>query len=74
YGTSPTGAREWYQTRGWRWVGAGNAHVDGVDLGEPRHFERPVGVGFSEPPRQPSIVSVRVTIELPSAGTAQRPE
>ena len=75
YGTSLTGAREWYQTRGWRWVHAGNARVDGVDLGEPQRFERPVGVGFSEPPQRPSIVSVRVTIELPpTRGGAQRPE
>lgn len=73
YGTSPTGAREWYQTRGWRWVASGNAHVDGIDLGEPRRFERPVGVGFSEPPSRPSIVAVRVTIEFPS-GSLQRPE
>lgn len=74
YGTSPTGAREWYQTRGWRWVRSGNARVDGVDLGAPQQFERPVGVGFSEPPRRPSIVAVRVTIEPPEVGTAQRPE
>lgn len=73
YGTSPTGAREWYQTRGWRWVRSGSAQVDGVDLGHPQRFERPVGVGFSEPPQRPSIVSVRVTIEFP-AGPAQRPE
>ncbi len=74
YGTSPTGAREWYQTRGWRWVSSGSAQVDGVNLGGPQRFERPVGVGFSEPPPRPSIVAVRVTIELPPARTDQRPE
>lgn len=71
YGVSPTGATEWYQSRGWRWVTDGSASVDGIDLGEPRRFEAPVGVGFSEPPARPSIVKVRVTIDLPSG---QRPE
>ena len=71
YGVSPTGATEWYQTRGWRWVTDGQASVDGRSLGEPRHFDAPVGVGFSEPPARPSIVKVRVTIDLPSF---QRPE
>ncbi|MCB1027126.1 MAG: hypothetical protein R2704_15325 [Microthrixaceae bacterium] len=65
YGTSPTGAREWYQTRGWRWVTDGHARLDGADLGAPQRFEAPVGVGFSEPPARPSIVKVRVTIDLP---------
>lgn len=63
YGTSPTGAREWYQTSGWRWVRSGRASLHGVDLGPPQPIDRPLGVGFSEPPPKPSIVSVRVTIE-----------
>lgn len=67
YGVSPTGAREWYQTRGWRWVNDGRAFVDGRDLGTPVRFEAPVGVGFSEPPSRPSIVKVRVTIDLPAS-------
>lgn len=62
-GTSPTGAREWYQTRGWRWVERGAGSIDGHDLGDPVEIARPLGVGFSEPPRRPSIVSVKVTIE-----------
>ncbi len=62
-GTSPRGAREWYQTRGWRWVVAGSCRIGGRDLGPPVPFERPLRVGFSEPPRRPSIVSVKVTIE-----------
>lgn len=65
HGTSPTGVREWYQTRGWRWVVAGSAAVDGDDLGRPERFDGPVGVGFSEPPPRPSIVAVRVSIERP---------
>jgi hypothetical protein len=65
YGESPTGVREWYQTRGWSWVVAATGRRDGHDLGELRDVERPVGVGFSEPPRRPSIVSVRVGIRPP---------
>lgn len=65
FGTSPTGATEWYQTSGWRWVLGGHASIDGDDLGAPGPVDRPVGVGFSEPPRRASIVSVRVTIDLP---------
>jgi hypothetical protein len=64
-GTSPTGVREWYQTRGWRWVQSGAGSIDGDDLGDPIPIERPLGVGFSEPPRRPSIVAVKVTIERP---------
>lgn len=62
-GVSPTGVREWYQTRGWRWVVEGSGSLDGEELGAPVPIERPLGVGFSEPPRRPSIVSVKVTIE-----------
>ena len=61
-GTSPTGVREWYQTRGWRWVERGAGSVDGRDLGDPQPIARPLGVGFSEPPGRPSIVAVKVTI------------
>lgn len=68
-GTSPTGVREWYQTRGWRWVRTGSATLDGVDLGPPQHFTGAVGVGFSEPPPRPSVVTVRVSIERPGRYT-----
>lgn len=63
YGLSPRGAREWYQATAWRWVGDGSAVVGGRDLGPPRPFDEPVGVGFSEPPRRPSIVTVTVAID-----------
>ena len=66
FGTSPTGVREWYQAKGWSWVVDGRASLDGRDLGPPSAIERPVRVGFSEPPRRPSIVSVQVTIEFPT--------
>lgn len=64
YGTSPTGAREWYQSRGWRWVADGRGRLDGVELGRPVRLSSPLRVGFSEPPSRPSIVSVRVTIDF----------
>jgi hypothetical protein len=62
YGTSPTGVREWYQTRGWCWVVEATGRLHGSDLGALVPIERPVGVGFSDPPRRPSIVDVRVAI------------
>jgi hypothetical protein len=68
YGVSPTGAREWYQARSWRPIVAGTARLDDRDLGPPGDVDRPVGVGFSEPLRPPSIVSLRVTIDLPLSG------
>ena len=66
YGTSLKGAREWYQSTGWRWVTTAHASLDGRDLGPLVPFENPIAVGFSEPPKKPSIVAVRVTIELPA--------
>jgi hypothetical protein len=63
YGRSPTGAREWYQTRGWCWVDEAAGRLDGVDLGRMRPIARSLGVGFSDPPERPSIASVRVAIE-----------
>ena len=67
FGTSPRGAVEWYQSKGWRWVTDGSARLDGVDLGAPGAVTPPLQVGFSEPPPRPSIVSVRVTIDLPDS-------
>lgn len=75
FGVSSQGVREWYQARGWRWVESGHATLDGVDLGAPGPVAAPLGVGFSEPPRRPSIVTVDVTIEgarLP-VGSGARP-
>lgn len=62
-GVAPSGAREWYQTTGWRYVRSGGAVLNGEDLGPPGSPRPPLRVGFSEPPPKPSIVSVRVTIE-----------
>lgn len=72
YGTSPLGAREWYQARWWRWVNGATGELDGRDLGRPTALQPPLRVGFSEPPRRPSIVSVRVAIEpAPGSDTAR---
>ena len=62
YGVSPTGAREWYQTRGWRWITEASVSLDGETLGALTEVARPVGVGFTDPPLRPSIVEVRVAI------------
>ena len=66
YGVSPTGAREWYQTRGWRWITEAAAVQDGASLGAMADVTRPVGVGFTDPPLRPSIVEVRVAIHPPA--------
>jgi hypothetical protein len=66
YGVSPTGVREWYRASRYRRVVRGRASVDGVDLGGLAPLDPPLGVGFSEPPRRPSMVSVRPLLEDPS--------
>lgn len=66
YGTSPTGVHEWYRTDAWRPVRSGSARVDGADLGPLAPVWPPVGFGFSEPPRRPSLAAVRPLLEDPS--------
>ncbi len=66
FGTSPTGVREWYQALAWRPVVTGAARLDGRSLGALGPVEPPLGVGFSEPPRRPSMVLVRPVLEDPS--------
>mgnify|MGYP006101231725 FL=1 len=65
FGTSSRGVKEWYQARKWRWVRSGSASLDGYDLGPASPFDKPIGVGFSEPPRKPAIVDIQVTIRFP---------
>jgi hypothetical protein len=62
YGISPRGRREWYQASSCRWVKTAHAKVNGAELGEPQRFGGPMNVGFSNPPKRPSIVSLSVTI------------
>jgi hypothetical protein len=65
YGRSPTGVREWYQAERWRPLRLARARVGGRDLGAAAPVWPPVGVGFSEPPRRPSLVEVRTVLEPP---------
>lgn len=66
YGVSPTGVHEWYRARRWRPLRAARASVDGVDLGPAGSVTPPVRVGFSEPPRRPSMVRVDPLLWDPS--------
>lgn len=59
YGTSATGVEEWYRATSFRLVDSAVGSIDGVDLGHRAPIDPPVRVGFSEPPRWPSIVAVR---------------
>jgi hypothetical protein len=66
YGVSPTGVREWYRADVHRRVVAGSASISGRDLGPLAPIDPPVRFGFSEPPRRPSIVTVRPLLHDPS--------
>jgi hypothetical protein len=67
YGVSPTGVREWYRADEWRPVAAACASIAGQDLGPlAPALAPPVGFGFSEPPRRPSMVRVRPLLQDPS--------
>jgi hypothetical protein len=59
FGTSPTGVQEWYRADAYYPVVEARGSLAGADLGSRRGFSGPVGFGFSEPPRRPSIVEVR---------------
>ena len=71
YGASPSGVREWYRARWYRPVVDGEASVDGLDLGPLGPLDPPVRFGFSEPPRRPSVVSVRPLLHDPSGQIAR---
>ena len=68
YGTSPTGVVEWYRTRTARRIVAATASLDGADLGALAPLARPLGFGFTDPPRQPSHVRLRVDLQRPECG------
>ena len=63
YGTSPTGVVEWYRTRTARRVVAATGSLDGADLGALAPLDRPLGFGFTDPPRRPSHVRLRVDLQ-----------
>ncbi len=68
HGTSPTGVVEWYRTRSARRVVTATACLEGVDLGALTPLDRPLGFGFTDPPRQPSHVRLRVDLQRPECG------
>ncbi len=70
YGVSPTGIREWYRADAYRPVVDAAATLHGRDLGPLRPLDPPVRFGFSEPPRRPSMVSVRPLLEDRSGALA----
>lgn len=65
YGTSPTGVVEWYRTSTARRVVAATASLDSTDLGELAPLDRPLDFGFTDPPRWPSHVRLRVDLLRP---------
>ena len=64
YGTSPTGTTEWYRTRSLRWIVSASASLNGDDLGPMSQVDRPLGFGFTDPPRRPSQVNLRVDLKF----------
>ena len=71
YGVSPTGVREWYRADVYRPLIDARGWADGRDLGELRPLDPPVGFGFSEPPRRPSMVWVRPLLHDPSGALSR---
>jgi hypothetical protein len=73
YGVSPAGVREWYQASRYRRVTSARASLAGADLGSLGPLAPPVGFGFSEPPRHPSLVEVTTVLDrLPAARRSPR--
>ena len=70
YGVTPTGVREWYRARWYRPLVAARATLQGRDLGPLGPLDPPVGFGFSEPPRRPSMVWVRPLLHDPAGRLA----
>lgn len=73
HGTSPTGVVEWYRTRTARRVVAAMASLDGTDLGALTPLDLPLDFGFTDPPRHPSNVRLRVDLQR-SSSPAKRPQ
>ena len=67
YGVSPTGVAEWYRTRSLRFVKSASGSLEGQDLGALCAVKRPVGFGFTDPPRRPARTSLRVDLRRPPA-------
>ena len=63
HGVSPTGVSEWYRTRSLRWVSEASASLHGESLGPMGTVRRPLGFGFTDPPRRPCRVVLRVDLD-----------
>jgi len=66
YGVSPTGVEEWYRAVSYRRLLDGSASIDGRDLGPLGDIDPPIGFGFSEPPRRPTMVGVHPLLRRPT--------
>ena len=62
HGVSPTGVREWYRVQSLRWVSEASASLHGESLGSMGTLRRPLGFGFTDPPRRPCRVVLRVDL------------
>ncbi|MCY4279724.1 MAG: hypothetical protein OXC58_03855 [Acidimicrobiaceae bacterium] len=62
HGVSPTGVEEWYRTRKLSRVRSAAGTLGEVDLGELRPVERPLGFGFTDPPRPPCQTILKVDL------------
>lgn len=64
-GRAPGGQREWYSIDDYRPLRGGTVTVDGRDVGPPGPLRSGLGVGLSDFPTEPALVSV-VTLVEPS--------
>lgn len=62
-GRAPGGQREWYSIDDYRPVGDGSLTVDGHDAGPPAPLRAGLGVGLSDFPTVPALVSVVTLVE-----------
>jgi hypothetical protein len=65
YGKTRTGLREWYRIHEYRPIVEGRAFLDGCNLGSLSALHPRLGVGFSEYPQQPAVVSCSPVLEGP---------
>lgn len=66
FGVTAEGMYEWYQADRIRRVVHANGMLDGSPLGVMTAVSPPLKVGFSEPPRRPSSVTIRPRLYDPS--------
>lgn len=62
FGISPSGVSEWYRSRSLRFIKSASGSLNHNDLGTLCPVERPLGFGFTDPPRRPAQVRLRVDL------------